>query len=45
MVKILDNETEIENESLVGSIEIIDDDLEEGSREIADLFHASLMTT
>lgn len=42
LVTILDDEISIENESLVGSIEIIDDDLESGSREIANLFHESL---
>ena len=38
--EIVDN-----NESMVGSIEIIDDDLESGSREIANLFNESLDRT
>lgn len=42
LVTILDDEIVAESESLVGSIEIIDDDLEGGSREIAGSFHESL---
>jgi hypothetical protein len=42
LVTILDDEITAENESMIGSIEIIDDDLESGSREIANLFNKSL---
>lgn len=42
LVTILDDEITDESESLVGSIEIIDDDLENGSREIAAFFYESL---
>jgi hypothetical protein len=42
LVAILDDEIQVESESLVGSIEIIDDDLESGSREITNLFHESM---
>lgn len=42
LMTILDDEIETETESTIGSIEIIDDDLENGSREIANLFHNSL---
>jgi hypothetical protein len=45
LVTILDDEIMEKSESMVGSIEIIDDDLEEGSREIADLFNQSLERT
>jgi len=45
LVTILDDEIVTENKSMVGSIEIIDDDLESGSREIADLFKRSLDRT
>ncbi len=42
LVTILDDEIATENESLVGSIEIIDGALEGGSREISELFQKSL---
>lgn len=42
LLTILDDEIETKGESMVGSIEIIDEDLEAGSREIADLFNESL---
>jgi hypothetical protein len=42
LVTILDDEMVAESDSMVGSIQIIDDDLEGGSREIADLFSESL---
>ena len=45
LVTILDDEIVEKNESMVGSIEIIDDDLESGSREIADLFNQSIDRT
>jgi hypothetical protein len=45
LVTILDDEIVTGNESMVGSIEIIDDDLESGSREIANLFNQSLEKT
>lgn len=45
LVTILDDEIVEKNESMVGSIEIIDEDLEGGSREIADLFNQSLDRT
>ena len=45
LLTILDDEIETKSESMVGSIEIIDDDLESGSREIADLFNESLDRT
>ena len=45
LLTILDDEIETKGESLVGSIEIIDDDLENGSREIANLFNQSLDRT
>ena len=41
LLTILDDEIVENNESMVGSIEIIDDDLESGSREIANLFNKS----
>ena len=45
LLTILDDEIVEKNESMVGSIEIIDDDLESGSREIANLFNESLDRT
>ncbi len=45
LLTILDDEIETKNDSMVGSIEIVDDDLEHGSREIADLFNKSLENT
>ena len=39
LLTILDDEIETKNDSMVGSIEIIDDDLESGSREITELFN------
>ncbi len=45
LLTILDDEIVENNESMVGSIEIIDDDLESGSREIANLFSRSLDRT
>jgi hypothetical protein len=45
LLTILDDEIVEKIESMVGSIEIIDDDLESGSREIADLFNKSLDRT
>jgi hypothetical protein len=45
LLTILDDEIVENNESMVGSIEIIDEDLEGGSREIADLFNKSLDRT
>ena len=45
LLTILDDEIVENNESMVGSIEIIDDDLESGSREIANLFNQSLDRT
>ena len=45
LLTILDDEMVENNESLVGSIEIIDDDLESGSREITNLFNQSLDRT
>jgi hypothetical protein len=45
LLTILDDEIEDVKESMVGSIEIIDDDLEGGSREIANLFKQSLERT
>jgi fructose-specific phosphotransferase system component IIB len=38
LLTILDDEVETKKDSMVGSIEIIDDDLESGRREIANLF-------
>ncbi len=43
LLTILDDEIETKGESMVGSIEIIDEDLETGSREIAELFNKSLV--
>lgn len=45
LVTILDDEVVTKSESMVGSIEIIDDDLESGSREITNLFNESLDRT
>lgn len=45
LLTILDDEIVENSESMVGSIEIIDDDLESGSREIADIFNKSLERT
>ena len=45
LLTILDDEIVESNESMVGSIEIIDDDLESGSREITNLFNQSLNHT
>ena len=45
LLTILDDEIETKGESMVGSIEIIDEDLESGSREIANLFNKSLDRT
>lgn len=45
LVTILDDEIITKSESMVGSIEIIDEDLESGSREIANLFNESLDRT
>ncbi len=45
LLTILDDEIVVNNESMVGSIEIIDEDLETGSREIANLFNESLKRT
>lgn len=45
LLTILDDEIVQNNESMVGSIEIIDEDLENGSREIANLFNESLNRT
>ena len=42
LLTILDDEIVENNESMVGSVEIIDDDLKSGSRAIADLFTKSL---
>jgi len=45
LLTILDDEIGEKNESMVGSVEIIDEDMESGSREIADLFNKSLDRT
>jgi len=45
LLTILDDEIVQNNESMVGSIQVIDDDLESGSREIANLFNQSLNRT
>jgi hypothetical protein len=44
-ITILDDEVITANETMVSSIEIIDDDLESGSREIANLFNQFLNRT
>ena len=45
LLTILDDEIEMKGESKVGSVEIIDEGLESGSREIANLFNQSLDRT
>jgi fructose-specific phosphotransferase system component IIB len=45
LVTILDDEIATESEPMIGSIQIIDDDLESASREIAELFNKSLDRT
>jgi hypothetical protein len=45
LLTILDDEIIENKESMVGSVEIVDDDLESGSREIANLFNQSLDRT
>ncbi len=45
LLTILEDEIVEKNESMVGSIEIIDNDLESGSRKIANLFNQSLDRT
>ncbi len=45
LLTILDDEIAAKGESTVGSIEIIDDDLKSGSREISNLFNQSLDRT
>jgi len=45
LVTILDDEIVIKSESMVGSIKIIDGDLEGGSQEITNLFNQSLDRT
>jgi len=45
LLTILDDEIVENDETMVGSIEIIDDDLEGGSREISDIFNRSLDQT
>ena len=45
LLTILDDEIEMKGESKVGSVEIIDEGLESGSREIANLFNQSLYRT
>ncbi|MEK7724478.1 MAG: hypothetical protein AAB336_09040 [Acidobacteriota bacterium] len=45
LLTILEDEITSNNESLVGSIEIIDDDLEAGRSEIINLFNESLKKT
>jgi fructose-specific phosphotransferase system component IIB len=45
LLMILDDEIAAKGESMVGSIKIIDDDLESGSREISNLFNQSLDRT
>lgn len=43
LVTILDEEVNTaEEKSIVGSMELLDEDLEGGSREIAEMFHQSL---
>jgi len=43
LVTILDEEeTHADSNSIVGSIELLDDDLESGSREISEVFNQSL---
>ncbi len=45
LLTILDDEIETKNDSMVGSVEIINEDLESGSREISDIFNQSLDRT
>ncbi len=45
LLTILDDEIVSNGELMIGSIEIIDEDLEAASREIADLFNESLDRT
>ncbi|MGI9055796.1 MAG: hypothetical protein ACR2F2_08350 [Pyrinomonadaceae bacterium] len=45
LLTILDDEIETNGESMVGSIEIVDEDLESASREISNLFNQSLDRT
>ena len=45
LLTILEDEVKPKIESMVGSIEIVNDDLESGNREIADLFNQSLDRT
>ena len=45
LLTILDDEVETKKDSMVGSIEIIDDKLDSGSREITSLFNQSLNRT
>lgn len=45
LLTILDDEIETKNDSMIGSIEIIDDDLQNGSQEIADIFNKSIDRT
>lgn len=45
LLTILDDKIGMKGESMVGSIEIIDEDLESGRREISDLFNKSLDRT
>jgi hypothetical protein len=44
LVTILDDEKkQLTESSIVGSIEILDDDLESGSRQISEMFNSALM--
>jgi hypothetical protein len=45
LVTILDDEIVKESGSLVGSIEIVEEDLEQASKEVANLFRESLNKT
>lgn len=45
LLTILDDEVQTKNDSMVGSIEIVNGDLESGSREIAALFNNSVDQT
>ena len=45
LLTILDDEIIENQESMVGSVEIVDEDLESGSREITELFNNSLEKT
>lgn len=42
LVTILDDEIATQSSPLIGSIETVDEELEHGSKEIANLFHESL---